>query len=1475
MPPRRARIFAAALVAAAATGLPQPRAAVAQDVRVGRPYRVADSGVARRHVEDYERHRAAGRWEQAVAALDRLLAISPELGLVMQLDDSGPVRFEGVGRRALRLFDALPPEGVAAWEASFREDAEALLARGLRLRRPADLTAATRRYPARDVRVRGHEALASLALARGDFAAATHELRALLPLVTDDAQHAGVLARLAFARAQVGDRDGVERARLLAAPLTAQIVPGPEGGEPLGDFLVRMARAAGAGSGSGMGRPQFGGDAHGTALSAAPPAPGEKPRWQLAIGYQEGVETDRNRPFAFAARRAPRSRPVAPVVSRGVVYVNNGLQLRAVDLSSGRVIWQRGTRQRAALWRDNKLAVNTAAVEGERVYAALASRTDAPDMVRKFFERIIVYRLPPRTLASYDSRSGDLVWSHADEHLSENPDAAEISRESVASAPLVVGDDVLVATWSYDSSFDVRLVCFDRRTGRTRWRRSLAQGQQELNLFGRPVKELTTTALAELDGIVYLATGLGVAAAVDIADGSVEWLCAYPQTPIPPSNFWYETRERAVTWWPSPVTATRQAVLMAPVESPYLLSFDPRSGRMQWRVPHSRAPFDHDYFLGVAGDRAFILGDRLTAFDLADGRRIWNSQAAGRVLDLEQVETAATGAGVLTKDAVFVPTVDSIQRISTADGSTEEQWPLPDAGARSPGANLLSADGALLLVSRRGVAAHYRFEDRRDRLLALIAAEPDNPRLRLEAGEIFRRANRADDAISSFDIGLRLLDDLAPQARDGLEIPLRSALFAAYMARAADARRAGDMPGAATDLRRAAAITSNRGDAVRALFMLDDVAPVHEARAALVRVRDEFGDVQVTLDGLGRVHAGALAAIRLGGRDLAAGNVAAAVRTWLDVLERYPAADLGRTDVRGAVATRIELARQRFGDEVTTLVRQRARRALDAARAAADPQALDRVARTYPDPRTQADAALLAAKLHVNHDDARAAVAILRWILAVEIDPGDAADALWRLADAYRTLGEAAAERMTLQRLGRDHGTGEIAGRPIATLVAERLAEPRLAAPRADLPYPRPPLGLLWDTGSTSSAPQLVALTGRTPAALDGRLLAMRASVMELLDATTGRPLWRMPTDLDWRQVIGAGESLVVVGGARGAGRTDVVVRAFAAADGAPGWSRRLSGSFRAAARGLGVLYVVHATREPGGGATFALSVVDLTSGAVLASRGFDGALFPDVVVAEDAVVVFGSGSSAREPPRTVLTLDGTTLALRGTTPLADVAFDSVAVHPPGSGVVVTLSDASTLVAVGVGSGSETWRRHIPNAEVKSFHAVAGGVVVSVEVSETADRTTDRIVFLDAESGAPTWSVDLSKDGPLGWQGLAVADGTVIATIVRPDAARRAVAIAFSAADGTELWRTPIELSKGSTAHPHPVICRDVIAYEVNERLGRKKYRSRVVLLDRGDGWEAGVIAHPSIGVLWQRVVYDRGYIAVTVPGQLAVYGTR
>ncbi len=241
----------------------------------------------------------------------------------------------------------------------------------------------------------------------------------------------------------------------------------------------------------------------------------------------------------------------------------------------------------------------------------------------------------------------------------------------------MIGDDLIVTAWTYRGIYEVHIVCYDRRTGATRWRTSIASGQQELNLFGRPVKELVTGPVAESGGRVFFATGLGVAASVHREDGRVAWLTAYQQTPIPPAMHWYETRDREVSWWLSPVYASPDAIVMAPPDGPDLLCFAAGTGEMRWRAKGTPArQTRYRWFLGVTGGRAYLLGTQLSAFDLADGSPVWTASEAGRLAASKNPPAEATGRGILTQERVYVPTERAIVALSAASGVVEETWAL-------------------------------------------------------------------------------------------------------------------------------------------------------------------------------------------------------------------------------------------------------------------------------------------------------------------------------------------------------------------------------------------------------------------------------------------------------------------------------------------------------------------------------------------------------------------------------------------------------------------------------------------------------------------------------------------------------------------------------------------------------------------------------------------------------------------------------
>lgn len=1445
---------------------PAPQDESAAPTKVGHTFRVKNAESSRMSVDRFKHYAAIEEWSLAAEALQSLLDTPPDEGVVVDVPGVEGVRFMGVARYAEQMFHDLPAPGRAAWDELYRDKAEELLDRGVRLRRAGDLAEAARRFPSQDVRRRAYDALGRLATARGDFSQAAHALERLTALATE-AELPAVLARLALARAEAGNRAGTERVHDLAAPYLRSLVPGPAGPETLRTFLDRMLAAAGPAADASTGWPQFSGNAQGTRLSADPTRP-------VTPGWSDPVPTK----FLPGRENSSRSswdtdsaRPVQPVIAGNSVYLNSGLDVRSIDLPTGLPSWTFAGPWSLPQWRDNDALVLAPAVTGDRVYAALAERFDAPPTDRRFLRYVIINAMPHRVLFALDRATGDPVWSHEEEHLGDREDAAEIREESVACPPFVIGDDLLVTTWKFDGAYELRLVCFDRHTGATRWRRPIVHGQQELNLFGRPVKELVSSPLAELDGVIYLSTGLGVSAAVDRTSGEVLWISAYPRTPIPRSVQWFETRDRNIDWVPSRVAATRSMIVMAPNDSPRLLGLDPRSGRIVWSQEARAGRRRYRWFAGVAGDRAFVVGDRVLALDVANGAPVWTGEDSGRLSLPHRNEERARGRPVLSADHVYVPTDSNVFVVSTRSGAIEAVWPLPE-GAGQEWGDLVSADGTLLLTTTQYVQAFYAFDDLRKRLADRIERNPDDPQLRLEAGEIFRTAGRLDEAIVSLRLGLELSGDLGAAARRRLEQPLRKSLSAALGARALRRLTGEPLSSALDDLRAAVDVAGDPADAAAGLIEVARVATAFGrtavAEQALERALREQPETLVRLQGDGSAPAGALALLRLGELDEAERRDADAAAHWLDLLETYPNADLGSTNVQTLVRERVGRLLARNDPAATELVSRRSRAALEQARASGDADALTRVARVYPDPAVAAQAALLAADAHLKAHRERDAVLTLRDLLRKELDAETKARALWRLARAYREIRSITNERSVLEQIVREAPDVLLTTETAGELARAELSGERFVVPPATVPDPGIPAVEHWTSDDpTGLSPTVLRITGTEPPALVGNVLVTREQILELRDGGTGDTHWRRALKAQTRLAIGAGPNVVLVGDLATRRTQAATIEAFDAATGEPAWSRTIDGGWRESDSNLGALYVLTSNTPDDGRPSFTLTTIDLRNGDVLADRTFDGHLGPQITAADDAVLVYEySLGNPDVPPRTVTVLDAATLAVRGRVVLKSPEERQVAVHIAPSPVAVIWDERrQVVVGIDLGTGSELWRRRLegdPQPLANALLPVKGGAIV----------TDTRMVVrrLDPATGADVWKRSFENEGDLIHRGVTVDDGIVVVNL-QPKGPRDAgvVSVCMDAADGKERWRADL----GPLTQAATYVCRNSIVYQVRKPMSRIRSQSIVRVLDRETGHELQEIAPEALAAQQQTLFFSGQRIVIATPSTLSIYG--
>jgi outer membrane protein assembly factor BamB len=367
------------------------------------------------------------------------------------------------------------------------------------------------------------------------------------------------------------------------------------------------------------------------------------------------------------------------------------------------------------------------------------------------------------------------------------------------------------------------------------------------------------------------------------------------------------------------------------------------------------------------------------------------------------------------------------------------------------------------------------------------------------------------------------------------------------------------------------------------------------------------------------------------------------------------------------------------------------------------------------------------------------------------------------------------------------------------------------------------------------------------------------------VDAATGRPVWSVPLRLEARAAVGAPGVVALAGEDTATIARRTLVVGVRASDGHTLWRRPLPGRYRAAEANLGVLYVLHADTTAQA-KPFTVTAISLASGEAMATRTFEGSLLPQVVAADDAVLLVEPSRGREEARRHLVTMDGTTLALRNRVPLRSPSSPFY-VHPPMSSVVVTTDGTGALTAVDVTRGEPAWSANpvLPEGRgVKAMFGVAGGVVV------TDDR--DGVAMVDADDGRERWRKSLAPLGSLVYQGEA-AEGDLVVATVKPRAGdgRRAIAVALDAETGAERWRASIPLADENT-YPHPEILAGVVCYELNERLAQEM-QSRVVLLDRRDGRVVQEVAHPTIGRTYQRVVYGSDWIGLSSTNEFALYG--
>lgn len=721
------------------------------------------------HIHSFEQglgEIAAGELRAGVERLHRLL----------QADNGGvvpvsPGRYLGLRLCTIVAMANLPAAAKAEYEQLVQR--EGGLAASFEDLGDEQLLRLAERFPAATIGLRARLRLGDLALTAGNgLAAADHFRQALDATAIGGTDERRVLERLRCARvlqdpfAAVVDRAG--RTQTLA-----------------GDDLLPILPATGYG-----GRwPAYGGGHGGDTPMASP------------IGKLEHAWTAEVTAPGFLTRDIS-SYAMHAVGDLDGIFVNTGQRVVAyAPLRKEKdVAWESrvpmrdapddtpryGRSRRGQDEGINEDMVLAAACNDEVVVAALqvpekSSNVDFHGGLR------VISKIPMRRLYCFARQSGKELWSHYD--TLDGPRTRRFRGNDACANPLIAGDTVYAPVHDRSGAIAFSIGAYDVRTGAPKWRRLVCSSQQDVNMFGNANSEFAASPLCLRDGVLYGASNLGVAFALDAATGRLRWLAAYDVVSIPRNVYpQYRREERLVFFANNAPVVADDVVCMTPLDSPFVLGFDTESGRLLWQVPAKVAieTVDNDvvWLAGSLRDEFVLAGAGAVAVKARPHGARPGGATVRQLVRPDQLSDRQLGdrrPGMLparpavTREGVWFSRPDALLGFD-ADGR-----PLPGSPVRLPRTlpgNLTLVAGIAVSLRQHTIELDFDAVALRSQIEAEAKAHPDDPALLLRLASICRALQADDDPAARKALAQIYRDGLAVAQRTGMarNHPVRLAL---------------------------------------------------------------------------------------------------------------------------------------------------------------------------------------------------------------------------------------------------------------------------------------------------------------------------------------------------------------------------------------------------------------------------------------------------------------------------------------------------------------------------------------------------------------------------------------------------------------------------------------------------------------------------------------------------------------------------
>ena len=912
---------------------------------------------------------ADGANDAAVRRLHELLRVDP-VGVV----PVAPGRYLGTRSAVVAVLANMSASAKELYEAFAAREAGQLMTTPLAELSPQRLERLADRFPTTTRGVRARMLLGDRALERGDgLGAAAHFRAALDATAIQSRQEARAIERL-------------EVARVLVDPATATV-------EQRADQLVEPAVEV---------------------LPAAPPPPARR----TAINGGRSGRTPMDDPIGAPRsywreeipapgfdRRAKGELAMFPVGDLETLFVANGRELIALDPLSRAVRWvsvsplrdfgmddwdrdeprQRG-RGRRRRWSSPSDTINqdmvlAAAVDGDVVVCALQVPDTSANVDFQGSFRIMS-KIPQRRLFAFSRQTGKVLWRHFDEL--DGPRTRRYRGHDACGPPIIAGDTVYAPIHDRSGAIAFAVAAYDLATGEEKWRRLVCSSQQDVNMFGNARMEYASSPLALHRGVLYGATNLGVAFAVDALSGRARWITSYDVVRMPRAMLHGQADRQVYFSNNAPVVADG-VVCMTPLDSQFAMGLDAEGGDVLWRLPYdARVGTTENRVQWLAGaiDDEFILAGAGVVAVQARPDTAFDGRPVFRQLVRPDQLGDRRGVGMpprpaVTAEHVYVPTVDRVLAFDRT-GAPHASRPSIELNGYQPG-NLMLVDGALCSLRSRAFEVVFDAAALLDRSVERVRAAPGDPTALLQLATLQRSLLGPDATIEQaasvqklFERGLEacLAAGLPP------EHPTRLALQRELFTQALDVAEAAaqaDAPDAADRLAEARELAPDEARWIEVQTQL--LANTRDDRERFLRELERLEQ---------RAPAGVMPAplsmqvpaFVLWQRAIAAEDEpAAAALLWQQLLDTYPDEAVGAETARALCEQALAALIAAHGRSPYAPIEARAAAALQSADD--DPDALRSLARRFPNSLAAEQAGLLLLDQAVENGDLGAACVVL------------------------------------------------------------------------------------------------------------------------------------------------------------------------------------------------------------------------------------------------------------------------------------------------------------------------------------------------------------------------------------------------------------------------------------------------------------------------------------------------------------------